>query len=212
MMENLTVSREVKKRWQHLSRRLLQLAKVVFIHLRQATRLGMMPEHLYQNYLEDKEPQKPKPPTAAEMHQMRLQQTCTHQEFRRYGNGRGSFAMCIRCKARWRWEETGWKLHGSSCKSSLPLPSSSTTLDGSIPPPSFEAAHLPLQGSQPKSKSTPRLTQGYLPTSTTGRTRSRAPSMTSSAAGHMLRDENQMQECDFEMPEEETWSLGNESD
>ena len=192
------------------------MAMTAVLHLRQASRLGLIPEAIYQNYLDSKDvqqkPPKQKPPSAAQLHRMRLQETCTHQEFRRYGNGRGSFAACVRCQARWRWEETGWKLYGSSCKSSLPLPSSSTTLDGSIPPMSFEAVHLPLQGSQPKQKSAPKLTQGYLSTTRTGMTRSRAPSMTSSAAGHMARNETEMEDCDFLMPEEDAWSLGNESD
>ena len=104
MMENQPVNQVVKKRWRHLSRRLLQLAKAVIIHLRQATRLRIMPEDVYQSYLEDKEthakPRKPKPPSAAEIHLKKLQETCTHQEFRRHSNARGSFAACLRCKAR----------------------------------------------------------------------------------------------------------------
>jgi hypothetical protein len=36
--------------------------------------------------------------------------------------------------------------------------------------------------------------------------------MTSSAAGHMARNETEMEDCDFLMPEEDAWSLGNESD
>ena len=108
----------------------------------------------------------------------------------RHGNTHGSFATCLTCKAR--WVGAGWKLDGSCSKSSLPLPSSSATVDGSIPsPPGCQPEHLSLQGSQAKKS---LQTSGYQPVMQSGVIRSRPPSrMTSSAAGHGLQLE-EMQE------------------
>eukprot|EP00913_Durusdinium_trenchii_P028676 g26892.t1 len=55
--------------------------------------------------------------------------TCTHPEFRRYGNKHGSYAQCKRCMAKFQWnpDEEGWlQLGGDSSLrfTPLPLPSS----------------------------------------------------------------------------------------
>lgn len=132
---------ELRKRWKRLTKKLLELAKDVPLHLRQATRLGLIKNAHYQSYLDDDEvkgknkskSRARKELTAAETHRQKLQETCTHLQFRRHGNTHGSFATCLTCKAR--WVGAGWKLDGSCSKSSLPLPSFSTTMDGSIPSP-----------------------------------------------------------------------------
>lgn len=106
--------------------------------------------------------------SAAEIHRNKLQETCAHPHFKRHGNVHGSFATCLTCQARRGWVGAGWKLDGSCSKSSLPLPSSSTTVDSSIPtPPSCQPEHLSLQGSRAKKICAPKVNPlqalGYQP-------------------------------------------------
>ena len=66
MMDSLPVNLDVKKRWQRLSRKLLQLAMTAVLHLRQASRLGLIPDAIYQNYLDSKDVQQKPPKQPAE--------------------------------------------------------------------------------------------------------------------------------------------------
>lgn len=195
---------EVQKQWKRLSRKLLGLQRTALLNLQQASRLGLMPKP--RDYYQDKDDVKDKSgykkPSPAATHQKQLQESCDHKEFKRHGNRHGSFATCQRCHARWKWEGTGWKLHGCCSKLSLPLPSSLTVVDGSIPHPGFQAQHLPLSKLTPKMKAVP--TSSMDPPPPQGTRRCRAPSMTSSAGGHM-KTAGQMPEVDFEMEEEDDW-------
>lgn len=51
--------------------------------------------------------------SATEIYTARAQAECSHPEFKRHGNRRGSFATCAKCMARWRWDDTAWRQHGS---------------------------------------------------------------------------------------------------
>ena len=189
----------VRKRWKRLSAKLLDFGKNLAVQLFQAFRLGVMDKKTYMNYLQEKDNApvknrgtKASAKTAAQEHQQNLQRDCQHLEVKRHGNRHGSYATCLRCKARWLWDGTGWKLHGCSSRLLLPLPSFLTTVDGSIQAPASQADYLPLKALASKAK--PKPGSG----TRQPKTRSRPPSMTSSAAGHLLREE-ELQDVDQDM-------------
>ena len=108
--------------------------------------------------------------------------TCNHPDFIRYGNGWGNFARCKACYQRWRWNDAEgvWKSDGFCSKPSHSPQSPWTAVESItqvyqeplmlVPEetmPTHQPKQLPLHRAQPKR-------------------RSRAPSMTSSAAGHGL--------------------------
>lgn len=63
---------------------------------------------------------------------MQTMRDCSHPEWKRHGNIHGSFATCLLChmKAKWNTEQGAWQSIGlaGSRRSSLPLPSSSSIL------------------------------------------------------------------------------------
>ncbi|CAK9087481.1 unnamed protein product [Durusdinium trenchii] len=68
-----------------------------------------------------------------ELHRPRAPaKTCTHPEFKRYGNAHGQFSQCKRCDQKFRWipDQEAWAVYSpkSSSSSALPLPSSATIL------------------------------------------------------------------------------------
>ena len=59
---------------------------------------------------------------------------CDHRHIKRSGNRHGSYAQCMECKKKWKWnpDRQGWEYFVTASGSSpLPLPSSSTVVDGS---------------------------------------------------------------------------------
>ena len=66
---------------------------------------------------------------------MQTMRDCSHPEWKRHGNIHGSFATCLLChmKAKWNTEQGAWQSIGlaGSRRSSLPLPSSSSILSPS---------------------------------------------------------------------------------
>ena len=141
------------------------------------------------------------------------QQTCHHPAFHRYGNRHGSYAKCLT-----RNNTQGWILDGLCSSSQRQPPSPLTTLDGSmgsmaIPPllgqidgyrvPIPEGVMVDQQGTRPMPTATrPRPTASdYLeePHMFRAPRRSRAPSMTSSAAGHGLNNPEEMPDFDDQM-------------
>ena len=138
----------------------------------------------------------------------------------RYGNRHGSYAKCLQCSLRWRWgtrnNTQGWILDGLCSSSQRQPPSPLTTLDGSmgsmaIPPllGQIDGYRVPIpevmvdqQGTRPMPTATrPRPTASYLgePHMFRAPRRSRAPSMTSSAAGHGVNDPEEMPDFDDQM-------------
>ena len=67
----------------------------------------------------------------------------SHNHIKRSGNRHGSYAQCLDCKIKWRWnkELDGWEhFTAASSSSPLPLPSSATVLDHSWAPASKRQA------------------------------------------------------------------------
>ena len=89
---------------------------------------------------------KPKPTYSGE---------CSHNHIKRTGNRHGSYAQCLDCKIKWRWnkELDGWEhFTAASSSSPLPLPSSATVLDHSWAPPSGHQGYADdqLPGPRPR--------------------------------------------------------------
>lgn len=63
---------------------------------------------------------------------------CQHRHIKRSGNRHGSYAQCLECLTKWKWNPTrqGWEhFVAASSSSQLPLPCSATVLDDSWNPP-----------------------------------------------------------------------------
>ena len=101
--------------------------------------------------------------------------TCTHPEFRRYGNKHGSYAQCKRCMAKFQWnpDEEGWlQLGGDSSLrfTPLPLPSSDNII---CPVPGLDAIQYKqgaLAKSTPKAKAKSKKSATSSSASNTSRT------------------------------------------
>ena len=199
----------MRKRWKRLCAKLLDLRKTLALQICQACGMGIMDKEAYMGYIQDKPKAFAKndgnescPKSAAPKYQQQLQQDCHHLEFKRYGNRHGSFAMCLmKCQNRWKWEGTGWKLHGCSSKLSLPLPSFLTTVDGSIPAPASHSDQLCLEALSSKAKARPGRHAKRETLRMSASRRPRPASVTPSVAGHQLQ-EDELQDFDLEMTED----------
>lgn len=139
------------------------------------------------------------------------QNPCLHPTFQRYGNAWGKYTRCQACYQRWKWNDKQgeWKLDGFSSKRSQPPPVPWTQMDGpsaqqSISYPTPAAA--PTQTYACMQTQGPMTTHGQRPLPPRAKTRSRPPSMTSSAAGHGALTAEALADFDMVMdqPEEAT--------
>lgn len=129
---------------------------------------------------------------------------CPHPEFLRYGNAWGRFARCRRCNQRWRWNDHkgDWKLDGFYSKPSPQRQSPWTPTDGAVTRLTIhQNPHVIPESSGYQKGKGMGIQAPVTPTfRTPAARRSRAPSMTSSAAGHGLTAEA-LQEFDELMDE-----------
>ena len=73
--------------------------------------------------------------------------SCTHQHIKRSGNRHGSYAACMQCGRKWKWNQgmNGWEHFVAASRSSrLPPPSSQTVLDSSWAAPTSTRPPLAL--------------------------------------------------------------------
>ena len=161
------------------------------------------------------------PPSTRQMNRQNINApmpaTCPHPSYQRYGNAWGRYARCETCMARWKWVDGEWKSDGFSSTSRPGQPSHLMPTAGvqQVPTPyptvpehfatmamgsmaSLEHLPPPLAGLT-QAPLPPWMGQTPLPPST--RVRSRAPSMTSSAAGHGVLTEDALQDFDLLMDE-----------
>ena len=231
---HLSASNRRVDRWRHLVTRLLEVVTQAWLTLHTAQQLNILDKDVTKqehpqvlgamSKAKAKAKQRSQKSTGkqeAEAYQQSLMDQCSHMTFKRHGNRHGSFATCQSCKARWKWEDGGWRLHGGSSNYSLPLPSFLTTTDGSIKPPEqpahpsmmdyfaqYHAQAPPAASSQMPYPPQVLQSAGPAPSQPTGIRimevdkqtwhRQRPLSMTSSAAGHGRRVE-EMQDMDTVM-------------
>ena len=96
---------------------------------------------------------------------------CTHEHIKRSGNKHGSYAQCLQCLIKWKWNQAsqGWEQFSvASSSSRLPLPSSATVLDHSWTGhrsgyPASSQEQLPLPPTGTTSKTSSPATSGPLP-------------------------------------------------
>ena len=101
---------------------------------------------------------------------------CLHRHIKRSGNRRGSYAQCMECKVKWKWNAAhhGWEhfIAGSS-SSRLPLPSPATVLDSSWRPAMQHT--LPIQNVPPPTTRRSTARPSNKPPATTSKARPPAP-------------------------------------
>ena len=122
--------------WNHLTYLLMNIELITLRHMAKMVRLGLMPRAWLT--MADRQAQLEQDNNLLKLKKDPLQdpQHCSHPEWKRHGNRHGSYATCVLChfKVKWNPAMKAWEPHAgasSSQKSCLPLPSSSNTLPAS---------------------------------------------------------------------------------
>ena len=209
--------------WRSMVVRLLRVQKKILIQLVLGWKLGMVPDAAFEiesSSTTPKTPTRARPATSsttivAPKANSPLvmptvdQNPCTHPSFQRYGNAWGKYTRCKACLQRWKWNEgqKEWKLDGYSSKRSQPPPVPWTQMDGPL---AQQSTSYPAVAATPGQNYACLHTQGPMPIQNQRpvppmpKTRSRPPSMTSSAAGHGALTAEALAEFDtvMDQPEE----------